>query len=68
VTGGVLTVEDLASQNGVFVNEDRIANRAELAPGDRLRVGQNRFSIRNLDGEPGEDRQTINLAGRIPKD
>lgn len=32
------TVEDLGSANGVFVNHKRVS-RADLSPGDRLRVG-----------------------------
>ena len=36
--GGTCTVEDLQSSNGTFVNDKQV-DRAILAPGDRLRIG-----------------------------
>ena len=36
---GVVAVEDFASTNGTFVNEERVENRRELKHGDRLKVG-----------------------------
>ena len=37
---GLVTVEDLGSSYGTFVNGRRIDAPAPLLPGDRLRVGQ----------------------------
>lgn len=37
-------VEDLASTNGIYVNDKRVM-RAELASGDRLRVGRVELTI-----------------------
>ena len=41
---GDLTVEDLDSTNGTFVNDRRVS-RAPLASGDRLRVGRIELSV-----------------------
>jgi pSer/pThr/pTyr-binding forkhead associated (FHA) protein len=40
-----VTVTDLGSSNGVFVNDERI-DVAELADGDRLRIGNVPFAVR----------------------
>lgn len=37
---GALEVRDLDSTNGTFVNGERVAETARLAPGDRLGVGR----------------------------
>ncbi|MFW6189662.1 MAG: FHA domain-containing protein [Planctomycetota bacterium] len=39
---GVITLEDPGSTNGTFVNEERV-QRAEVHPGDTVRVGGTRF-------------------------
>jgi pSer/pThr/pTyr-binding forkhead associated (FHA) protein len=46
VTAGNDAVEvvDLASTNGTFVNDERVA-RATLAIGDRLRIGRVEFTV-----------------------
>ncbi len=36
---GALSVQDLGSSNGTFVNDVRIDGETRLAPGDRLRIG-----------------------------
>jgi pSer/pThr/pTyr-binding forkhead associated (FHA) protein len=38
-TGGAF-LSDLGSSNGTFVNDQRLAGRAPLRPGDRIRMGQ----------------------------
>ena len=43
---GDLTVEDLDSTNGTFVNDQRVSGRAALSAGDRLRVGRVELSVR----------------------
>jgi pSer/pThr/pTyr-binding forkhead associated (FHA) protein len=45
---GKLTVEDLNSANGTFLNGQRIQNREMLKPGDRITVGPLVFRV---DGE-----------------
>ena len=40
-----LSVEDLGSSNGTFVNDVRIESETRLQPGDRLRVGSLVFEV-----------------------
>jgi len=47
--GGDLSVEDLDSTNGTFVNDQRVSGRAVLSPGDRLRVGRVELSVRKAE-------------------
>jgi pSer/pThr/pTyr-binding forkhead associated (FHA) protein len=42
---GQLTVEDLGSTNGTFVNGNRISSPTPLRPGDQLRVGQTTLTV-----------------------
>src|SRR3954447_22220143 len=42
---GQLTVEDLGSTNGTFVNGNRISSPTPLRPGDELRVGQTTLGV-----------------------
>jgi pSer/pThr/pTyr-binding forkhead associated (FHA) protein len=46
---GDLSVEDLDSTNGTFVNNQRVSGRAALSPGDRLRVGRVELSVRKAE-------------------
>lgn len=46
---GELTVEDLDSTNGTFVNDQRVSGRAALSAGDRLRVGRVELSVKRAD-------------------
>jgi pSer/pThr/pTyr-binding forkhead associated (FHA) protein len=43
---GAVTVEDLGSSNGTFVEDDRIADETEIRPGQRLRIGQTVLELR----------------------
>jgi len=45
VTRSSITVEDLGSRNGTFVNGARIIETSRLAHGDELRVGPARFIV-----------------------
>src|SRR6476469_2768718 len=40
-----LTVEDLGSTNGTFVNGNRISAATPLRPGDQVRVGQTTLGV-----------------------
>src|SRR4051794_21336242 len=42
---GRLTIEDLGSTNGTFVNGNRISGQQPLNPGDQVRVGQTSLSV-----------------------
>jgi pSer/pThr/pTyr-binding forkhead associated (FHA) protein len=46
---GDLSVEDLDSTNGTFVNDERVSGRAALSPGDRLRVGRVELSVKKAE-------------------
>src|SRR3954471_8002455 len=42
---GRLTIEDLGSTNGTFVNGNRVSGQQVLNPGDQVRVGQTTMSV-----------------------
>ena len=42
---GELTVEDLDSTNGTFVNDRRVRRTTSLSTGDRLRIGRVELSV-----------------------
>jgi hypothetical protein len=44
--GAAWYVEDLGSTNGTFVNEQKLAAPAMLAPGDRIRIGTTVLELR----------------------
>ena len=46
---GALSVEDLDSTNGTFVNDQRVSGRAPLSPGDRLRIGRVELSVQKAE-------------------
>ncbi|HEY0631905.1 MAG TPA: FHA domain-containing protein [Thermoleophilaceae bacterium] len=48
---GQLTVEDLGSTNGTFVNGNRISAPTPLRPGDQLRFGQTTLTVEGGAGE-----------------
>jgi pSer/pThr/pTyr-binding forkhead associated (FHA) protein len=48
VVGGAVTVEDLGSRTGTFVNGSRVAAPQRLRPGDRVRIGD--FELLLTDG------------------
>ncbi len=48
--GGELTIEDLGSTNGTFVNGERLGGRRRLLPGDQVRVGQTIIQVGDASG------------------
>lgn len=48
VSGGKITIEDLGSTNGTFVNGIRLARERRLAPGDVVRVGETDLRFEEL--------------------
>ncbi|MEP7343362.1 MAG: FHA domain-containing protein [Acidobacteriota bacterium] len=43
--GDAFKVIDLQSRNGVWINNQRVSDSAELNPGDRLRIGRQEFTF-----------------------
>jgi predicted component of type VI protein secretion system len=46
VQDGYLTIEDLNSINGTFLNDQRIGDKSVVYPGDRLAVGPVHFTVK----------------------
>ena len=53
VSGATLTVKDLESSNGTYVNVKRVEAPLELEPGDSVMIGPVVFTVQ-IDGEPEE--------------
>ncbi len=53
VSGATLTVKDLDSSNGTYVNVKRVEEPQELEPGDSVMIGPVVFTVQ-IDGEPEE--------------
>jgi predicted component of type VI protein secretion system len=51
VAGSTITIEDLGSTNGTFVNGAKIEAPTTLAPGDTVRIGATTFAL-EADAEP----------------
>ena len=61
--GGQLTIEDLGSANGTFVNDDRIDGPRELNLGDVVKVGQTLLQVTDGSGRVPE---RTRLGGEAP--
>jgi len=48
VTDDNVTVHDLGSVNGIFVNSERVRDVRRLQDGDRLQVGQREFTLKSM--------------------
>jgi pSer/pThr/pTyr-binding forkhead associated (FHA) protein len=42
-----VVIQDLESTNGVFVNDERIAEQCAIAAGDRVRIGTTHLEVRD---------------------
>ena len=61
VTSDAVSVRDLGSRNGTFVNGRPASPERRLSPGDHLVVGQLDFDVR-IDGMPGHPRAVTSVA------
>jgi hypothetical protein len=43
--GNVIVIEDLASTNGTYLNEELLESPRPLHPGDRVRIGESEFAF-----------------------
>ncbi len=62
---GGLTIRDLNSRNGTYLNGKRVEH-AELKAGDRIKVGPLMFVIQ-IDGQPKEVLPPTSAAKKLPK-
>ncbi len=44
--GQIVWVEDLASKNGTFRNDEPVSGKTQLKSGDRLRIGGTEYTVR----------------------
>src|SRR5947209_4892209 len=58
---GTITLEDLGSANGTFINGERIQQETFAQPGDTITVGPVSFVIQ-VDGVPADDELTPYVA------
>src|SRR5680860_1723077 len=54
---GELTLEDLGSSNGTFVNGERVAAARALRPGDVVRMGETELAVTDAEGRIPEATQ-----------
>ena len=45
--GNTVVLEDLGSTNGTYLNEELLTGPSPLHPGDRIRIGDTRFTFEN---------------------
>ena len=45
IASGTVTIEDLSSHNGTFLNKERVASKTVVKPGDQLQIGPLLFTI-----------------------
>ena len=50
----IVTIEDLDSTNGTFVNRDRLINPRVLGPNDSVRIGEHIMTLWNQKQIPGQ--------------
>ncbi|HMJ13755.1 MAG TPA: DUF4388 domain-containing protein [Polyangiaceae bacterium] len=56
--GGVISIEDLGSTNGTFVNGEKV-QKAQLKEGDRVLIGTSILKVVALGGDDGSVRQNL---------
>lgn len=61
IDGGKVTVEDMGSRNGTFVNEQQLTEPHVVRVGDILRVGRLQFEIIVDHVQPGIKKPKVNL-------
>lgn len=70
-SGAALTLIELGSKNGTWVNGERVTRRRQLATGDEVRIGSDHLEVienaRPAEGEPRRQVETLRMA-RKPSD
>ena len=60
-----VTIEDLESRNGVYVNSVRVVGSARLKPGDRLAVGDEVLQFGEIEDEAEPAKEVATVAGIV---
>ncbi len=63
---GALWVQDAGSRNGVYVNGNRVSGHTQVAPGDRVSVGNSEFQVQ-LAGEDTDGSVSVNMDAVRPQ-
>lgn len=65
-SGAALTLIELGSKNGTWVNGERVSRRRQLATGDEIRIGSDHLEVienaRPAEGEPRKQVETLRMA------
>lgn len=71
-SGAALTLIELGSKNGTWVNGERVSRRRQLATGDEIRIGSDHLEViengRPADGEPRRQVETLRMARKPSED
>jgi pSer/pThr/pTyr-binding forkhead associated (FHA) protein len=71
-SGAALTLIELGSKNGTWVNGERVSRRRQLATGDEIRIGSDHLEViengRPVDGEPRRQVETLRMARKPSED
>jgi hypothetical protein len=60
-----VTIEDLGSRNGVYVNSVRVIGSARLKPGDRLAIGDEILQFGEIEEDPAPPRDAATVTGLV---
>jgi pSer/pThr/pTyr-binding forkhead associated (FHA) protein len=67
-SGAALTLIELGSKNGTWVNGERVSRRRQLATGDEIRIGSDHLEVienaRPVEGEPRRQVETLRMSRR----
>lgn len=58
-SGAALTLIELGSKNGTWVNGERVARRRQLATGDEIRIGSDHLEVIESGKPEGEPRRVV---------
>lgn len=65
-SGAAITLIELGSKNGTWVNGERVSRRRQLAKGDEIRIGSDHLevieNVKALEGEPRRNVETQRMA------
>ena len=64
IASGTVTIEDLTSHNGTFLNKERVVSKTVVKPGDQLQIGPLLFTIQF--GPTAAAAETMQAVPRTP--